>query len=260
MTDIETAAQRQVAVWRDEFWAAAIFLTRVPITFPGSMPEDMAARAMGWYPLVGMAIGLAAGLVYAVATVCGLPGALTAVLTLAAGVALTGGLHEDGLADTADGLGGGRTPAGKIKIMRDSRIGNFGALALMLGLAMRATALAGMPDWPSAVAALVSAGALSRCAMVVVVRWTEAASRDGLAAGVGKPGLGRTAAAICSATGPTLLLAGPLGVLAIGAAGAAALILRRLAKRHLGGYTGDVLGAVQQTSESAALVIFVGVM
>ncbi|MBI1209141.1 MAG: adenosylcobinamide-GDP ribazoletransferase [Azospirillum sp.] len=242
-----------------EATAATVFLTRLPLPLPGVLAPDLPARAMVWYPLVGVGLGAGTGGVYWLATLLAQPPAVAAVLALAAGVGLTGALHEDGLADLADGFGGGRDRAAKLEIMRDSRIGSFGALALMLSLGLRATAVATLADPARVLAALVAAAALSRAAMVELSAWLAPARRDGLAAGHGRPDPLRRRIAVAAALVIALLALGPVGSAAAAAAVAAAAAgLGRLAWRQIGGYTGDVLGAVQQTGEIAALILLVG--
>src|SRR5579864_2013 len=119
-----------ISDWLDDLLAAAAFLTRVPVPHRASPPN--LARAYRAFPLVGVAIGAVVGAVYLLLLWIGLPTIGAAVLALGAGAWLTGGLHEDGLADLADGFGGGRDQAAKLDVMRDSRLGTYGALALMI--------------------------------------------------------------------------------------------------------------------------------
>ena len=229
-----------------EFLAALTLLTRLPVSgliacYP--RPGDCV-----WaYPLAGVVVGGIGGLILWLAHAATLPPALAAILALAATALATGALHEDGLADTADGFGGGRTREAKLAIMRDSRIGTFGALALVLNLALRGTALA---TTPRPIAALVMAAILGRAAMLLQL--LQAPARlDGFAAD-----LAQTPRATLAFG---LLLAAPLAVVfpapAI-AAGAAGIGMAALARRQIGGYTGDVLGATEQLAESAALLCF----
>ena len=116
------------------------------------MPADLHGRALGWYPVIGALIGLCGALVYAAGTAAGLTSMLAALLTLGVQIALTGALHEDGLADVADGFGGGRDKMAKLAIMRDSRVGSYGVLALIFSVGLRWSALVALAD-PLAVAA-----------------------------------------------------------------------------------------------------------
>ena len=152
----------------EECKVALQFLTRLPAGAPARSAPPLAASAP-MFPLIGALIGAAGGLVFALAAGLGLPPMLAALLAVAAQVLLTGGLHEDGLADIADGFGGGRTRADKLRILRDSRIGSFGAMALMLALLARIGALAALASPALVAAALIAAGAASRAALPVIM-------------------------------------------------------------------------------------------
>ncbi|WP_232830511.1 adenosylcobinamide-GDP ribazoletransferase [Oceanicella sp. SM1341] len=231
--------------------AAAALLTRLPLPVDhAAIAGRLAASAWAW-PLVGALLGAAAGAALVLARLAGLPGGMAAALALALLALATGALHEDGLADCADGFWGGRDRARRLEIMKDSRIGSYGAVALVLVTLARWSALAALPGW-SPVAALALAAAASRAAMAVAMRLPNARG-EGLSAGVGRPPL----AALALGTGLCLLggglalgLAGLLAC-ALAAAGGAAVCL--LARARLGGQTGDVLGATQQIAETAAL-------
>ncbi|MGE0714190.1 MAG: adenosylcobinamide-GDP ribazoletransferase [Alphaproteobacteria bacterium] len=237
--------------------AAMRFLTRVPIPVaigPLTVGPGDPARALGLFPLVGAAIGAAAGAVLAVGAALGLPPAAAVLVALAAGMLLTGALHEDGLADTADGLGGGRDRERRLAIMRDSRIGTYGALALGMVVAIKAAALAALDPWPAA-AAMIAAAAASRAALAPVAFALPPARADGLGAALGRPSGATVALAV--ATGIAIAaaaLGAPAAAVALAAAALAAAALARLARRLVGGYTGDVLGAIQQVTETAMLL------
>ncbi len=219
------------------------FLTVLPAGGPAPGPLG---RTAWCFPLVGLAVGAWVGAVFLAARQAGLPPELAGFLAVGAGVLATGGLHEDGLADTADGLGvHGRARA--LAVMRDSRTGAFGALALALTVPMRALALAAAGP-----AAALAAHALSRGAMAGAMAWTPPARSGGLAAGAGPTRAG----------GALLLSAGlgaALGWQAVPAAALAALAAAWLATRRFGGHTGDTLGAVQQVTELAALLALAAV-
>ncbi len=125
----------------DDFKVALQFLTRLPVRVPEPWPEGALARSVPMFPLIGLLIGVAGALAFTIASWLGLPPALAAVLAVAVQVLSTGGLHEDGLADLADGFGGGRTREEKLEIMRDSHLGSFGAIALILALLARTGAI-----------------------------------------------------------------------------------------------------------------------
>ena len=176
------------------------------------------------------------------------------MLAVAAQILLTGGLHEDGLADLADGLGG-RTRADKLGIMRDPRLGSFGALALILALLARIAALAALAEPLLVASALIAAGAASRAGLPALLASLAPARDDGLAADAGRPHPLRAAAGIAIATLLAVVVLAPsvaVGGL-IGAAGAL-LSVAILARRQIGGHTGDVLGAAQQLAELGFLL------
>jgi adenosylcobinamide-GDP ribazoletransferase len=235
---------------------ATVFLTRLPVRVAGRLAMRDLAGAVHLFPLVGALVGLLGAAAFALGQALGLPPFPCAILAVAATALATGALHEDGLADTADGLGAGADRARALEIMRDSRIGSFGAVALVLTLLARISALAAMGGQPALVAgALVAAGAASRATMPAVMYLQPSARASGLAAEAGKPDPARVAAAVASALAAAFLLLPPaaaaaatLGAVAVSALAAAAL------GRRLGGCTGDTLGAVQQLAEVAFLL------
>ena len=259
--------------WRD-FRVAAGFLTCLPVA-PRAQPaaeareicvQDEAraltrvARAGGYFPAVGAGIGILSALALIAAFELGLHPLACALVALAVGIAVTGALHDDGLADFADGLGGGATPEARLGIMGDSRIGTFGTLALVFGVALRAALLSGLSSSTHAALALIAAAAASRAALPAVMRWQRAARPDGLSATVGAPGQTQVFAAMLVALVVALFAVGFFASLAVGFAVAlAALAVSALADRMLGGQTGDVLGSVQVVAEVAALVAIAAV-
>jgi adenosylcobinamide-GDP ribazoletransferase len=238
-----------------EFAVACMFLTRLPLRLRGQLGLDRLARAVWAFPIVGAVIGGIAGAVHGLAGLMHLPATLAAVLAVATAVLVTGALHEDGLADTADGLGAGADRVRALEIMRDSRLGSFGAIALVLSLMARVMALAALGGPARVWGALIAAAAMSRAAMPVVMLLQSRARPGGLAAGVGTPetqrvGLG---CALALAVVAIALPPGP-GLRATLALVVAALLLALWLGRRLGGCTGDTLGAVQQVGEVAFLM------
>jgi adenosylcobinamide-GDP ribazoletransferase len=231
----------------DDVVAAFMLLTRLPVA------RGVPAQAQGvWaYPIVGGAIGVATAATFWLAIRLGLPPAIAAICAVAVSIVITGALHEDGLADTADGFGGGATVARKLEIMRDSRIGSFGSLALMLSLGLRVAALASLAD-PAAVAvALIAAGALGRGAMIGMMLALPPARADGMAASLGPVPFTPAAIGLAIAAACILL---PHGARALLAAVVAGVAMVWLAYRQVGGFTGDVLGATEQAAECAVML------
>ena len=222
-----------------------MLLTRLPVHRLGL---HRPAGACVWaYPVVGALVGGVGAAVLLLAQFARLPPLVAAAAAIGATILVSGGLHEDGLADTADGFGGGGTVARKLEIMRDSRIGSYGALALLFGVLLRVAALAGMPHpaW-----ALVAAGALGRGAMLVPLAQLRPARGDGLASGMRDAGLLRIGVGLVIAA--AFAVPSPAALLAAAAAGFG---MAWLARRQVGGYTGDVLGATEQVAECAVLAV-----
>jgi len=230
------------------------FFTRAPVGGPGA-GAPLAIDRFAWAaPVAGAAVGLAGALALALTGLIGLPPLMRAGLATAALVAFTGGLHEDGLADCADGFGGSADRGAKLAIMRDSRIGSYGVLALVLGVGLRAAALADLSVADGA-AALIAAHAASRAAMPLLMALLEPARTDGLAASLGRSSEAVLAQAVILGVLICALMTGPFsGIVALSFAALVLAGLETLARRQIGGYTGDVLGAAQQVTEIAILL------
>jgi adenosylcobinamide-GDP ribazoletransferase len=256
MSDRREEIRRGPDRWLRAPAVAAMFLTRLPVRAPQAVLADAAIA----FPLVGVLVGLLGGGVFWLAALAGLPPLASALLALAATATATGALHEDGLADAADGLAG-RTPEDAIRIMRDSRIGGYGVLAMVFSVGLRATALAALANPMAVVVALIAAGSASRAAMPAVMLALPRATDTGQGASAGRPAGTDVIGAIVLAILLALVLGGaPAGLTAVAAAAASAAAIAILALRRLGGYTGDILGAVQQMAEIAALLAFAAVM
>jgi adenosylcobinamide-GDP ribazoletransferase len=227
------------------------FLTRLPVPADPGYTADRMAATPRWYPGVGLLVGLIAALAYGLAALV-FPPMLAALLSTALGLLVTGCFHEDGFADCCDGLGGGVNAERALEIMRDSRLGTYGAAGLGLMLAGKVLALGSLPA-SLVPAALVAGHAASRASAVLVIA-TSRYLRDH---GTGKPvahGIGRGGLAFALGTGAVAVMGLAIfdGSAALGALGGLALghlLMRRRFERRLGGYTGDCLGAVQQASE-----------
>ena len=238
----------------DGFIIATAVLTRLPVG--ATRPVDGAVATAGWaFPLVGVGVGALSAAAFFAAQALGLSVPVAALLAVLAAIGITGAFHEDGLADTVDGFGGGRTRETKLAIMRDSRHGTFGILALVASVGLRAGALATIGDPIHAGLALIAAHAVSRGALPPLMRLLPPARPDGLGAAAGRPSVAVAliAALLGAAIGVTVLgpaAGGPAVLYAMIALAAAAI----LARRQIGGYTGDVLGFFQQIGEIVMLL------
>ena len=229
---------------------AVQFLTRIPTPALRDFQPDWISRSARYFPLVGLLIGGACAAVFWSASLIW-TGWLPALLALAAGVLITGAFHEDGLADTADGLGGGTTVARRLTIMKDSRIGTYGALALGLTLAIKAAALATLPAGLGAWT-LVAAHGAGRGASVLAMRALPYVGDAKV--GKWKPSpadlsLAEVLTAVAVAGLPLALSPDGVVGLALLAGAILALSVSLIARKLLGGYTGDVLGAIEQVFE-----------
>lgn len=232
------------------FLCAVQFLTRLPTPALTGFEPDWISRSARYFPLVGLLVGGICAAVFWGASQLW-TGALPALLAIGVGVLVTGAFHEDGLADTCDGLGGGGTSERRLEIMKDSRIGTYGALGLGFVLSTKVAALATLPAGLGAWT-LVAAHAGGRGASVLTMR-ALAYVRD-VDGGKWKPapsdlGFWEVLAAATFAALPLAL--SPAGVVFQGLLAGAllALVLALVARRLLGGYTGDVLGAIEQVFE-----------
>ncbi|HXI06326.1 MAG: adenosylcobinamide-GDP ribazoletransferase [Bradyrhizobium sp.] len=243
----------------DHFLNAARFLTILPAPPSSAAPEtDWLARAMKHFALVGAGVGCASAVVFVLAShIWGSP--LAAIMAVAVSVILTGALHEDGLADTADAFGGGWTIEKRLAIMKDSRIGSYGALALGFSVLLRIAALATLSPWEGA-AALVAVHATARAAPALLMN-NMAYVGDTAAMKVGYDRSGMVSADLLFLLLTALAFALPLAFISIpsafaGLAGGAVLAtaLALWSRKLIGGYTGDVLGAAEQVFEIGFLL------
>jgi adenosylcobinamide-GDP ribazoletransferase len=264
MSDISPPAQPPARPLQpvSELLVALQFLTRIPVPFVRTVDPVPLAQSMRLFGVAGALIGAINGLVLVGLTFLQLPDVMAAALAIGFGLFLTGAIHEDGLADTADGLLGGKTRERRLEIMRDSRIGTYGASALVLAILCKASAyhsLGELRPW-HAIAILAATGAFSR-AMVVDMMWaTRSARSDGLANLAGRPT--RPAALFSIITGGALtiyagwFIAPIAGIEAMLVALVITGLMRRAATRLVGGQTGDICGAVQVLAEIGMLATF----
>lgn len=239
------------------------FLSRLPMParyFEGH--DGSLTRAVRAFPLAGSLIVLPPAALLAVLLALKLEPSVAAAVALVALTLITGALHEDGLSDTADGVGGGRTHEKALEIMRDSRIGSYGASVMILSYLLRAAAIAAIASALTPVStalAVIAVGALSRAALVWHWSSMPPARTDGVAVSVGAPEADSVWFGLATALAIGLVLLWPTAGLAaasaaFAAAGLATWLVSRYIRSRLGGYTGDTIGASQQCAEMAALV------
>jgi adenosylcobinamide-GDP ribazoletransferase len=239
------------------FLHAVRFLTILPVGDAEELEPDWLVRCAKYFPLVGMLIGGCSAAVLIAASLVW-PRVLPALLAVAAGILVTAALHEDGLADFADALGG-RTREARLAIMKDSRLGTYGALALGLILALKIAALASLP-LPIAVAALIAAhgvGRLGAVALMATLPYAgnpEATKITYTTERFHVSEMALASAFVLIAIAPLLVLALSPTILGLLLAIAVTIGLACLARALLGGYTGDVLGATEQLSATALLL------
>lgn len=241
-------------VWSD-FQVALALLTRLPIRLPDLAEGPALTRAARFYPVVGLIVGLVGAGAFWLATGLGLPAMASGLIAVGATILVTGAFHEDGLADLADGFGGAFERSRKLEIMHDPRVGTYGALALILSVALRAAALAALVTPEAAAAALVAAHGVSRALLPAAMVAMPLARSTGLAAAANRPTPHDAGVALALAAALALLGLGlGTGLAALIAAALGGLAILWLARIQIGGYTGDVLGAAQQGAESAVLL------
>src|SRR5580658_7264691 len=232
------------------------FLTRLPVSRTVSDSGADLAEASWAFPIAGIVVGLIGALTYILAYKFGLRPWPSAALSLAATFVATGCLHEDGLADTADGFGGGATCERKLEIMRDSRIGTYGVCALAISILLRAGALASLADPRIVVFALIAAHGAARATLPFLMVLVPPARGDGLSHAAGKPARDRLLIAGALAVVILGLFLGPLpGLIALVLLTAAVGLMAWLCSAQIGGQTGDVLGALEQIGEIVILLV-----
>jgi adenosylcobinamide-GDP ribazoletransferase len=244
-----------------DFWRALALLSRVPVTGIEDFRAEAIARSVWSWPLVGLLLAgfamLPAMLIYALTD----NSLISAIFALAGMVLLTGSMHEDGLADCADGFGGGFERARKLEIMRDSHIGTYGVVALIVCFALRLTLLSAAGDVEQAAILFLVMAVASRAAMPVVMHILPPARADGLGKGAGKPDLMMVGLAVCLAVVLSFVLSGVVATMAVIVGGVLAVgLVAAVAKWQIGGQTGDVLGATQIMAELFVAIAFVAVL
>ncbi len=245
--------------------AAIVFLTRVPVPLnvppaaDGSPGTPSLTAAVPWFPVVGALVGAvvggaAAGLLHVV------PPLVAASVAVLLGVLITGAFHEDGLADVADAFAGGWTPADRMRILKDPLHGSYGVAALCGTIVIRVACIASLGASPAvASATVIAAHALGRSAAVALMSTSPTASPDGLGAEYARtlrrgPAAAGVASGVVIAAVATGWWVGPFVLAAL----VAVVVVGWLARRKIGGVTGDVLGTVEQVAECLVLVVATG--
>lgn len=254
MTNRRVGLTREAAL----YLSAQQFLTRLPSPALIGWDDARLARSAKWFPVVGLMLGCVVGATWW-ATAQVVPATIAAGIALGLLLLLTGGLHEDGLADCCDGLGGGSTRERALEIMRDSRIGTYGGLGLIVSVGLRWSALSAFTPWQG-FAALVIALAAGRAAMTMMLWSGVYARKEGAAASVAGGVTGREAVI---AMAIAIFLGVAFGDMLGGVAVLVAFVLAQLwlmrLTAWLGGYTGDGLGAAEQIGQITVLIILAGV-
>ena len=236
--------------------AAIGLLTRLPVK-----TDDARGAAAAWaFPLVGLIIGVLAACLGWGALALGLSAPISAALVITAQVVMTGAMHEDGLADTFDGQWGGWDKKRRLEIMKDSQIGTYGVIALVLSLVLRWTAITALIHSGALFLALIAAATLSRMPMVFIMASMPHARDGGLSASVGRVGKDTAGVALGLALLTCFIAPLPASIIALTTAILAAATIALIALRKIGGQTGDILGASQQMAEIAALISFATIL
>ena len=244
-----------------DFWRALALLSRIPVFIPGDFSPDAVARSVWCWPLIGLFVaGIAIIPAYLAAVLTGnvVIAAIVATFSL---VLLTGAMHEDGIADCADGFGGGADRQRKLDIMRDSRIGTYGVVALVLALVMRVAILGAAGDSGSMAAILIVKAVMSRAAMPIVMYVFDPARENGLGKSAGRPDIRMVAAGIAIALILVVIVAGAVtAFVSLIAMMVGASVIGWIARHQIGGHTGDVLGMTQVIAELLVGIAFVAVI
>ncbi|RWQ21112.1 adenosylcobinamide-GDP ribazoletransferase [Mesorhizobium sp.] len=238
----------------DDIALCLVFFTRLPLPVFDFRGRSLAA-AIWAAPIAGLVVGLIGAIVFATAERFGLAMGPAAALALVATVLTTGCLHEDGLSDVSDGFGGGKSRGRKLEIMRDSRIGTYGAAALGLSLLIRWSALSEFVDPTQALFALIAAHAASRGLLGAFIHLLPSARVDGLSADAGTVSQETAIAGAVLGAIPLLLLGLGGAIFALILLGLLFAAFRALCLNQIDGQTGDTIGALQQASEIAVLLV-----
>jgi adenosylcobinamide-GDP ribazoletransferase len=249
--------------WLDDLRVCLGVLTRLPV--PGGAPAESfsVAAASRFFPVIGIGVGALGAAVLFGLQAMGLAPSVAILLGLLAMVLATGGMHEDGLADTADGMGGGDTAESRLAIMRDSHMGSYGALAIIFAIGLRFSALVvlfGGSHFSMALA-MIGAAAFSRSLLSAVMHYLPPARTDGLSAKAGRPDFDRMAVSLIIGWVTGFLCLGFFfGLFVMIVCSVMVYLFLRWVEWRISGQTGDILGAVQQISETTVLVLAAAAM
>ena len=234
---------------------ALMLLTRLPAGNLGLNVPKLAS-AVWFFPIVGIPIGLLVGLTYIATYNLGILPILASILAFSIGIIVTAAMHEDGLADCADGFGGGQNRQTKLEIMRDSRIGSFGVLALVFIIFTRIVSLSNLPPHQEVVFAVIALAMISRLVIVCYLTFLAPARDEGLGRDAGELSITSlvAAAVICI---PIVALCGLYMISCLAIMMLIAGLFGWLVKSQIGGQTGDTCGAAQLITETAGYIFLV---
>ena len=245
-SDIRWLQTRDLAV-------ALSLLSRWPLRL-SEAAYDRSTQAVWAYPLAGVFIALPVAILAQLCLGLGLSSGIAALLALAGLTVTTGAMHEDGLADSADGLWGGHDTARRLEIMKDSRIGAYGVLALIFGLGLRWMALSSLFESGAVMAPILAAAAVSRAAPTVLMLGLPQARKTGLSQSVGTPQAGHVGLAVTLAVLLAIITLQSIPIVVFIATALATAACGGVAKYKIKGQTGDILGATQQVAEITILI------
>lgn len=236
---------------------AAVLLTRLPLPLLKEEAFEGAPRAVWAYPVVGLGVGLIGAVVGGIGAGFGLPTLIVAGLYVVTMMLITGAMHEDGLADSFDGFWGAQNKSRRLEIMRDSQIGSYGVLALIMVTGMRWGALVLL--LPIGIGSVLAAAMISRAMMPALMVALPYARQDGLSRSVGKPAQRTALIGLAVAVTLSFFCIGWTVIFAVSAAALVSWGTAQVATTKIEGQTGDVLGATQQLSELAILLVCLAV-
>ena len=245
-------------VYLTDMAVATCLLTRLPVPTLPSKAFERSAAASWAFPVVGLLVGAIGAATGFLALKADLPATVAAGLVLAVFMIVTGAMHEDGLADTADGFWGGGSRERRLDIMKDSQIGTYGTLSLLIVVGLRWTAYAMI--LPVALPTVIAVAAASRATLPGMMHALPNARENGLSHNIGQPAFSSAIFALALGLGLGVLSGGYVAIAVFAASCCAAVATAWVARRKIGGQTGDVLGAAQQLAECAGLLTLLAVI